>query len=226
MKRAFTMLELIFVIVIIGIIAGVAVPKLSDAREKAEAAKIAANLRILLSDLQQYRILKGHFPTNNGFPDITKVSGAFDWSSKTNGTKARSGEKAHPRRSDDQLANYYGIKVGNKECLKVAVVDLEAANSYLYNGFKGFPMDGGRCYFFTSDLLPSTKQKFSYLLVEQGGDKDDPACFAVIKDPNIKKMIDSTFSFTYKKLDERYCNWFETDQVETTTLDGIPILLP
>ena len=62
MKRAFTMLELIFVIVIIGIIAGVAVPKLSDAREKAEAAKIAANLRILLSDLQQYRILKGHFP--------------------------------------------------------------------------------------------------------------------------------------------------------------------
>ena len=38
MKKAFTMIELIFVIVIIGILASVAIPKLSSTRDDAEAA--------------------------------------------------------------------------------------------------------------------------------------------------------------------------------------------
>ena len=45
MKKAFTMIELIFVIVILGILAGVAIPRLAATREDAEIAAAIANMR-------------------------------------------------------------------------------------------------------------------------------------------------------------------------------------
>ncbi len=51
MKTAFTMIELIFVIVILGILAAVAIPKLTATRDDAKAAKAAANLAIAVKDM-------------------------------------------------------------------------------------------------------------------------------------------------------------------------------
>jgi len=53
-RNAFTMIELIFVIVIIGILAAIAIPKLSATRDDAEVSKIVANARTFHSDLQNY----------------------------------------------------------------------------------------------------------------------------------------------------------------------------
>jgi len=51
MKNAFTMIELIFVIVIIGILASVAIPKLTATRDDAFQSTLMANTRICVNDL-------------------------------------------------------------------------------------------------------------------------------------------------------------------------------
>ena len=76
MKKAFTMIELIFVIVILGILASVAIPRLAGTRTDAEIATTVANLRTLLSDLNSYYVVKGEFPQgSNGvkWSEITNV---------------------------------------------------------------------------------------------------------------------------------------------------------
>lgn len=61
MKQAFTTLELIFVIVILGILAVVAIPKLAATRDDAEISKSAMNVAMLISDVASYYTAKGNF---------------------------------------------------------------------------------------------------------------------------------------------------------------------
>jgi len=50
-KNGFSMIELIFVIVIIGILASVAVPKLAATRDDAKRSGLIANTKICIEDL-------------------------------------------------------------------------------------------------------------------------------------------------------------------------------
>ena len=76
MKKGFTMIELIFVIVILGILASVAVPRLASTREDAEISATVANLRTLVSDASSYYVANGTFKpkgTQANWRDITNV---------------------------------------------------------------------------------------------------------------------------------------------------------
>ncbi|MDM5263069.1 prepilin-type N-terminal cleavage/methylation domain-containing protein [Sulfurovum sp. XTW-4] len=63
-RRAFTMIELVFVIVVIGILAAIAVPKLAATRDDAKISKARATvgaLRSAIATERQKRILKGNY---------------------------------------------------------------------------------------------------------------------------------------------------------------------
>jgi prepilin-type N-terminal cleavage/methylation domain-containing protein len=65
MKRSgFTMIELVFVIVILGILASVAIPKLAATRDDANIAKASTEVSAIVSDLGSYYTAHGGFEKN------------------------------------------------------------------------------------------------------------------------------------------------------------------
>ena len=101
------MIELIFVIVILGILASVAIPRLAATREDAEISAAVANIRTLVSDASAYYVVKGNF-VGAKWKDITNV----------------------PLKGADQQASIFGapeaasLKVGdNDECIRLQLAE-------------------------------------------------------------------------------------------------------
>ena len=79
MKRAgFTMIELIFVIVILGILAAVAIPKLAATRDDAKISAAATTVNTLLQDVTTYYTAKGDV-NSTLITNITNASSSPGW---------------------------------------------------------------------------------------------------------------------------------------------------
>lgn len=83
MKRSgFTMIELIFVIVILGILASVAIPKLAATRDDAEVSKAMQNVATVVADLGSYYTAQGKMEDNISKMTNVELNGE-DTSAKT-----------------------------------------------------------------------------------------------------------------------------------------------
>ena len=96
------MIELIFVIVILGILASVAIPRLAATRTDAEIATTVANIRTLLSDLNSYYVVKGEF---------AEGADGVKWNEITN----------VPLENANSSVGY--LMVGGEKCIEVTVIN-------------------------------------------------------------------------------------------------------
>ncbi|MBN2896621.1 MAG: type II secretion system protein [Campylobacterales bacterium] len=79
MRNALTMIELIFVIVILGILAAVAIPKISATRDDAKTSRAAHNVMTAIAEISSSTIASGQVNT-----DLSKMSNVIN-EMKTNG---------------------------------------------------------------------------------------------------------------------------------------------
>ena len=110
MKKGFTMIELIFVIVILGILASVAIPRLAATRTDAEIATTVANIRTLVSDVASYYAVKGEF---------TEGADGVKWNEITN---------VPLENADSPVVGGNGrlngrLMVGGESCIEVTVIN-------------------------------------------------------------------------------------------------------
>ncbi|EAK2447377.1 prepilin-type N-terminal cleavage/methylation domain-containing protein [Campylobacter jejuni] len=104
MRKAFTILELVFVIVILGILAAIALPKMSSSKDEAEVSKSLNNLKTLINDISIYTLKNDHL---SSIKTMSNVSGVENVDlGNFNGTK-----EVNFRVGDD------------KECLKLVFID-------------------------------------------------------------------------------------------------------
>ena len=108
MKKGFTMIELIFVIVILGILASVAIPRLAATRTDAEIAATVANLRTLLNDAASYYAVKGEF-------------GTVKWKDLTNVTLQK--KDGSPITASDAAKTDAYLTADGKNCIAIRVAD-------------------------------------------------------------------------------------------------------
>ncbi len=115
MKRSgFTMIELIFVIVILGILASVAIPKLAATRDDAEISKIASNAATLVSDL-------GAFYTSQGVSVWTDTD--TDWGDVTNVEVFSDAGLTVSAKGDDVTVDTVYMGAAGEDCLSFTTTD-------------------------------------------------------------------------------------------------------
>lgn len=73
MKKAFTILELVFVIIILGILAAIALPKLSSSKDEAQIAKALNNLRTFINDTSLYALKNDSLASTKMMSNIAEI---------------------------------------------------------------------------------------------------------------------------------------------------------
>ena len=69
-SAGFTLVELIVVIAVLGILAGIAIPRLTGVRDKADKASVKSDLRNVQSAMEMYFAEEGKYPTASDFSTL------------------------------------------------------------------------------------------------------------------------------------------------------------
>ena len=109
MKKAFTMIELVFVIVILGILASVAIPKLAATRDDAEVMAGVQRINSLVSDVGSYYTAHGVFA---------------EVSDMTNEELLKADKSVFDGNLTTPLTAYFGNTAKTRICLSLHVDDM------------------------------------------------------------------------------------------------------
>ena len=81
-RKGFTLVEILIVVVILGILAAIVIPQFTNASEAAKASSVLSQLQTLRSQVELYK--NQH---NNEYPtDTGALTGTWDWTKMTNKT--------------------------------------------------------------------------------------------------------------------------------------------
>lgn len=75
-EKGFTLIELIFVVIILAVLAGVALINLGSSEDDAKEAAVKADLRTLATALKVYKAKTGSFPASS-LDDLATASGSY-----------------------------------------------------------------------------------------------------------------------------------------------------
>jgi len=67
--KGFTLVELVIVLVILGVLVALAVPRFTTSAEKAKETTFCSNVRTIKSQLELYKMTTGSYPTTASFVD-------------------------------------------------------------------------------------------------------------------------------------------------------------
>ncbi|MGB1125170.1 MAG: type II secretion system protein [Phycisphaeraceae bacterium] len=81
-RKGFTLVEILIVVVILGILAAIVIPQFTNASEAAKASSVLSQLQTLRSQVELYKNQHNNeYPTADG-----TLSGAWDWTKMTSKT--------------------------------------------------------------------------------------------------------------------------------------------
>jgi prepilin-type N-terminal cleavage/methylation domain-containing protein len=105
--RAFTLIEILIVVLLLGVLAAIAIPQFADASEESQRATFVSNLGYFSRQCEYYRIQKGEYPPDGtsgelpveldtyiraeDFERMTPIGGVWDTELDDNGVHAAVG---------------------------------------------------------------------------------------------------------------------------------------
>jgi len=138
-KKAFTMIEMIFVIVILGILAAVALPRLVATRDDAGISAAASDIAIAISDIGSYYMTTGKFGT---IGDMSNVNFIEDDSTDMSGGSSVAYEVSHgagicitfTTSSDGNLSVVHTGVDSGEVCSKLGSLKTDLIRTYSFAG--------------------------------------------------------------------------------------------